>query len=93
MCGRRKRGLACHEIARGPLRQLALDKPYAILVVCPPCHELVGDKAAWPEARQLAVLQRRRPMDYNLVAYCELVNPRAARRITQDEVDQYRRPI
>ena len=78
--------LCVHEIARGPLRQKALDKEYATLVVCGFCHELVGDKSQWPEARQLAVLKRSRPDDFDLAAYNALVNPRAPNRIAIEEV-------
>jgi hypothetical protein len=90
LCGKRNRPLACHEISRGPLRQKSLDRVECILVVCPACHELLGDKARWPEARQLAVLRKSRPGDYDLVAYNELVNPRAPNRITQAEVEEWK---
>jgi len=43
----------------------------------------------WPEARQLAVLRAKSLGDYDLVAYNNLVNPRAPSRITQAEVDQW----
>lgn len=80
--------LACHEIARGPLRDKALDKPFAILVACWACNSgPLNDKREWPEARQLAVLQREAPEDYDLVAYNRLVCERAPNRITQEEVD------
>lgn len=83
--------LCCHEIANGPLRDKALDKPYAILVLCWHCNgEEMEDSAKWPEARQLALLQAEAPEDYDLVAYNFLVNPRAPNRITQGEVDAYR---
>lgn len=82
--------LACHEIARGPSRTRALDKPYAILVVCGYCHDRLDDTYLWPQARQLAVLQRVAPQYYDLGAFNHLVNPRAPNRITQEEVDQYK---
>lgn len=80
--------LCVHEIANGPLREKAQDKRYATLVVCWRCNEALNDKGAdgWPEARQLAVLAMVRPMDFDLRAYNELVNPRAPRRITLFEV-------
>ncbi|HDY64795.1 MAG TPA: hypothetical protein ENH84_01005 [Phycisphaerae bacterium] len=82
--------LCCHEIACGTHRQKALDKPYALLVLCWWCNGyVVTDKGAWPEARQLALLKRRSPEDYDLVAYNLLVNPRAPNRITEKEVDAY----
>ena len=78
-----------HEIARGPVRNRALDKLYAVLVVCGVCHDKVGDKSQWPEARQLAVLKARRPHDYDLVAYNLLVNERAPMRIEPWEVEEW----
>jgi hypothetical protein len=83
--------LCVHEIARGPCRQRALDQLYAVLVVCGFCHELVGDKSKWPEARQLAVLRKRRPQDYELAAYLELTSPRAPLRIEPHEVEEWLR--
>lgn len=82
--------LCVHEIARGKNRSKAIDKPYATLVLCGRCHRAVEDQATWPESRQLAVLKRRSPEDYDLAAYNELVNPRAPRRITPEEVEQWR---
>lgn len=80
--------LCCHEIANGPLRDKALDKPFAILVACWACNGgPLNDKKEWPEARQLAVLKRESPEDYDLVAYNRLVNERAPNRITPNEVD------
>jgi hypothetical protein len=81
--------LCVHEIANGPLRQKALDQPYAVLVLCWPCNELATDKGTWPEAEQLACLKINRPEDYDLVAYNRLVNERAPNRITEEEVDHY----
>jgi len=81
--------LCVHEIANGPLRQKALDQPYAVLVLCWPCNELATDKGTWPEAEQLACLKINRPEDYDLVAYNRLVNERAPNRITEEEVDQF----
>lgn len=83
--------LGAHEIANGPLRQIALDKPFALLVLCWRCNStVVTNRRAWPESRQLAVLKRRRPGDYDLAAYNQMVNPRAPGRITEDEVEQWR---
>jgi len=66
--------LVVHEIARGPNRLKALDKPFAMLVVCGKCHlEIHAGKEPWPEARQLAVLKRSRPDDLDLPAYNKLV--------------------
>lgn len=82
--------LCCHEIANGPLRRLAYDKPYCILVLCWYCngHE-VEDKSEWPRARQLALLMTKSPQHYDLVAFNYLVNPRAPRAIEQFEVDEF----
>ncbi len=83
--------LVVHEIANGPNRQAALDKPFACLVLCWWCNgHVVTDKSQWPESRQLATLRRCIPENYDLVAYNALVNPRAPLRITQDEVDAWR---
>ena len=82
--------LCCHEIASGPLRDAALDKPYAILVLCWRCNQYeVEDRKRWPESRQLSVLQSVRPEDYDLIAYNHLVNPNAPNRIEQHEVEQW----
>lgn len=82
--------LCCHEIANGPLRAVALDKPYAILVLCGYCnmHEVV-DKGRWPQSRQLATLFANSPEDYDLAAFNRLVNPNAPNRITKDEVMEW----
>lgn len=81
--------LDVHEIARGVHRQKALDKLYALLVVCRWCHESLGDARQWPEAKQLALLAERRLHDWDLSAYLELTSPRAPRRIEIEEVVQY----
>ena len=82
-----KRGLCCHEIARGIHRQKALDQRCAILVVCPICHdELDG----WPEERQLAVLKRSRPANVDLAAYNALIGWGESR-ITAADVDAWDR--
>jgi len=83
---------ACHEIYRGTAgRPLSLDKPFAILVLCAWCnvHQFT-DRVKWPESKQLALLSIKRPDLYNLAAYCQLVNPRAPSRITEEEVEQWR---
>lgn len=79
--------LSVHEIADGTHRQKALDKPYAVLVLCWECNSgSFKDRSEWSEARQLALLARRRPKDFNLKAYLELTSPRAPIRITIDDV-------
>lgn len=79
--------MCVHEIACGVHRQRALDKPYACLVLCWFCNGyVVTNKREWPESRQLAVLLRKAPKDFDLAAYNALVNPRAQNRLTIDEV-------
>lgn len=79
--------LSVHEIADGTHRQKALDKPYAVLVLCWECNSgPFKDRSEWPESRQLALLARMRPRDFNLQAYLELTSPKAPRRITIDDV-------
>lgn len=79
--------LAVHEIASGTHRQKALDKPYAVLVLCWECNSgPFQDRSQWPESRQLALLARSRPKDFDLTAYLELTSPRAMRRIEIGEV-------
>lgn len=80
--------LSVHEIANGANRQKALDKAYAVLVVCPLCHEKLGGKGEYPESRQLAMLRRSRPGDYDLAAYNRLVC-RAETYITTEDVDAW----
>jgi hypothetical protein len=78
--------LSVHEIARGPNREKALDKPYACLVVCFMCHSTrLDSRAEWPESRQLGALKRSRPGDANLAAYNALVG-RGPNRVTEEEV-------
>lgn len=96
MCGLRPQPkfvhdhLAVHEIANGPLRQQALDKPYAVLVACWPCNSMqMTDKKRWPEPRQLSLLLQSRPEDFDLAAYNYLLNPNAPYRITIDEVRSF----
>lgn len=82
--------LSVHEIASGTHRQKALDKPYAVLVLCWQCNSgQFQNRSEWPEPRQLSLLARRRPSDFNLTAYLELTSPRAMRRIEITEVLSY----
>lgn len=82
--------LAVHEIACGSHRQKALDKPYAVLVLCWQCNSgPFHNRGEWPESRQLALLARSRPKDFNLTAYLELTSPRAMKRIEIHEVLQW----
>jgi hypothetical protein len=79
--------LAVHEIASGVHRQKALDKPYAVLVLCWQCNSgPFQNRGEWPESRQLALLARRRPRDFDLAAYLELTSPKAPKRIEIHEV-------
>ena len=81
--------LCCHEIARGPLRLKALDQRYALLILCYRCHmaRVHGDEL-WLEARQLAVLKKSRPEDYDLAAYNKLVGY-GPKRITEADVGKW----
>jgi len=81
--------ICVHEILNGPMRQKAMDKPYATLVVCWHCNGELNCKGEWPVERQLAVLQANSPEDYDLVAINYLSNPKAPERWTQDDVDRY----
>ncbi len=82
--------LAVHEIASGVHRQNALDKPYAVLVLCWECNSgPFQNRAEWPESRQLALLAQRRPKDFNLFAYLNLTSPRALKRIEISEITKW----
>ena len=82
--------LAVHEIASGTHRQKALNQPYAVLVLCWQCNSgPFQNRAEWPEARQLALLARRRPRDFDLQAYLELTSKNAPRRIEIEEVLEF----
>jgi hypothetical protein len=86
LCGSVQWDLCVHEIARGAHRQKALDKRYAVLVLCWACHTMrIHGTEHWPEARQLAVLKRSRPDDYDLAAYNALIGY-GQNRITEDDV-------
>lgn len=78
-----------HEVCRGVNRSKALDKRFALLVVCRRCHEELGSASQWPQARQLAVLAECRLFDFDLKSYLELTSPRALNRITLEEVQEY----
>lgn len=84
--------LDVHEICRGVHRQKALDKPFALLVVCRWCHEHLGSAKLWSEEKQLALLAERRLQDWDLEAYLQLTSPRAPRRITMEEVVVHLKP-
>jgi hypothetical protein len=59
-------------------------------VLCWYCNEyVVTDKRLWPEARQLGILKRKSPGDFDLSAYNALVNPRAPNRITLEDIEQW----
>lgn len=82
--------MCVHEIARGANRQKAMDKRFAVLVLCWHCHEArIHGSEDWPEARQLAVLMKSRPKDYDLVRYNKLIG-RGPNRITQTDVDKFK---
>jgi hypothetical protein len=80
--------LCCHEIAGGPDRERFLDLPFGLLILCWWCNsEVVEDKKLWPRARQLALLKKRRPWDYDLILFNKTVNPRAPRAIEPVDVE------
>ena len=68
-------GFSVHEIARGPNRLKALDKRYAVLVLCYDCHNerIHNGPEKWPEKKQLALLKRSWPDDFDLPSYNALV--------------------
>ena len=83
-------GLSVHEIARGPLRNKALDQPCCCLVACWHCNSgILNDKSIWPEARQLAVLLHEAPDDFDLELYLKITSPNAPLRIEMAEVTQW----
>jgi hypothetical protein len=68
------RAMHQHEIARGPFRDKARDKRYAVLWLCCSCHQLrIHGNEDWPQSRQLAVLKKSRPKDYDLDAFNALI--------------------
>lgn len=77
-----------HEIARGAHRQAALDKRFAVLVLCQPCHDRIHNELGWPVARQLAILAQRRARDYDLAAFNALVGP-GPKRTTEEAVTRW----
>ena len=85
ICGSSKRRLEAHEIARGSHRSKARGKLFASLIVCITCHRELDDTRAWPHARQLGVLKRSRPKDFDLAAFNALVGS-GPNRITEAEV-------
>lgn len=86
ICGRSGCVLDIHEICRGSFRERALDKLFAVLVVCRSCHEELGSAAMWPESRQLAIIADKRLQDWSLKDYLRLTSPRAPKRIELKEV-------
>lgn len=67
---RKRRHLDVHEIARGCDRSKALDKRYALLVLCRECHDHMDH---WSRAKQLCLLYIRRPYDFDLGRYHVLI--------------------
>ncbi len=78
-----------HEIARGQARLRALDKRFALLLLCHSCHmeRIHNGPEKWPEARQLALLKRNRPKDLDLEAYNKLVGY-GPKRITMEDLEK-----
>ena len=93
VCGFRWRSRLCvHEIAQGTDRAKALDKRFAVLVLCEACHGRIHNEVGWPRVRQLAVLKRSRPEDMDLPAFNKLCG-NAANHITMEEVDDERNRV
>ena len=93
ICGpdatRAKSDIELHHIARGCHREKASVERCAVLLLCWTCHKLrVHGKVEWPQSRQLAVLKRSRPQDYDLAAFNALVGW-GRYRITEDDVKQW----
>ena len=87
ICGCSRGTLDVHEIARGHLREACLGERCALLVVCRSCHsEKLSQASEWSESRQLALLAKRRPQDFDLHRFLEITSPRAPRRIEIHEV-------
>ena len=86
ICGKTGGRRDVHEISRGAHRQAALDKRFALLLVCRSCHNDLGSAESWPESRQLAILATRREIDFDLPAYLELTRPGAPRRIEMADI-------
>ena len=87
ICGTTRGRFDVHEICRGVYRASALDKPFALLLVCRSCHsEKLSQAAEWPESRQLACLAKSRPSQFSLTDYLALTSPRAMQRVTIEEV-------
>jgi hypothetical protein len=73
-----------HEIARGPSRAAALDRPAAILRLCNACHEEVHAVPV-PVACQLAIKKLSDPETYDRLEVNRLRH-RAPESITEPEV-------
>ena len=90
ICGTTRGRFDVHEICRGVHRAAALDKPFALLLVCRRCHDdKLSSASEWPESRQLAALARSRPSEFSLADYIALTSPKAPRRIEIMEVLQW----
>ena len=87
-CGLTRQQLEAHEIARGSHRNKARGKRFATIILCPPCHDELGDTKAWPHARQLCILRQSRPDDFDLAAFNELMG-RGPQRITEADIAEW----
>ena len=77
-----------NEITRGPSRERALDKPYAVLAVCRKHHDEIQN---WPLAKLLALKRLADPTEYNRVECLRLrvfggEIDRMDNAVTEDEV-------
>lgn len=87
VCGAYDPTIVPHEIAGGSgNRQQALDKRFAILIVCMTCHKAIhAVPVLWTRIRQLAFLYVSRPDDLDLEKFCALIG-RSPTAITKEEV-------
>ena len=77
--------MALHHLIRG----LRPNERCAVLLLCWRCHtERIHGNEKWPDARQLAVLKRSRPEDFNLKKYNTLMG-RGPYRIEQKDIAKW----
>lgn len=72
LCGARSLHHDIHEISRGAGRGKAVKDRRCWLLLCRRCHELCGDYAVWPLAKQYALKAIADPDWYDRVAVNEM---------------------
>lgn len=94
-CGAGNCELDHHELQRGSgVRHLQRACLYASVILCRPCHEILGRMGGQDAVLLgLAILRLRRPECYDLQRFISLVCPHAPRRFEQAEVDAWLRRI